>query len=248
MLNTILIDDEPGNVRILKAMLEGYCREVNVIGEAFDARQGQDMIRKLSPDLVFLDIEMPYGNAFDLLDHLMPVEFEVVFVTAFDAHILKAFKYSALDYLLKPVNIGELSVAVKKAAEKHRVRNIDRQLSNFLANFRQPDPGAQRIALPHMDGLTFIRLDQIIRCEASGGYTYFHMSTGEKILSTGNIKDYEDLLPDNMFMRIHHSHIINLTYVKRYYKGRGGYIEMEDGTQIEVAIRRKGDFLNRFGY
>lgn len=248
MINTVIIDDEPGNVRVLRKMLEDYCKDVHVAGEAFDADEGQKTILKLQPDLVFLDIEMPYGNAFDILDRLMPVQFEVIFVTAFNDYMLKAFKYSALDYLLKPVNIEELRRAVIKASERLRLRDINIQLRNMMANFRQPDTGDQKLALPSMEGLAFVRMDMIIRCEASKGYTYFFMNNGEKILSTRNIKDYEDILPPSIFMRVHNSHIINLMCIKKYHKGRGGCIEMEDKTMIEVATRRKNEFLARFGY
>jgi two-component system, LytTR family, response regulator len=248
-MRTIVIDDEPKNIRILKKMLTDFCQEVTLVGDAENARQGIEIILKEKPDLVFLDIEMPYGNAFDMLDKLKPVDFEIIFVTAFDNYTLKAFKYSALDYLLKPVSIEELVAAVKKAAQRHKQVHslIASQVSNFLQTMQKSDSNLHKIALPSKEGLVFIKLADIIRCEASAGYTSIHLKGAEKIISSRNIREYEDLLPDASFFRAHNAHLINLNFVKKYHKGRGGYIEMEDGALIEVASRRKDELLLRFG-
>jgi two-component system LytT family response regulator len=232
----------------MKKMLQEFCPETYVSGEASDAEEGEKIIQKMQPDLVFLDIEMPYGNAFDLLDHLMPVKFEIIFVTAFNDYTLKAFKYSALDYLLKPVNIEELRVAVQRASERQRLRNTNQQLNNLLANLKTPEASSYKLALPSMEGLAFVPIDTITRCEASGGYTVFYLKNGEKILSAKNIKEYEEILPASTFLRVHNSHIINLMCIKKYHKGRGGYIEMDDSVLIEVASRRKNEFLGRFRF
>jgi two-component system LytT family response regulator len=248
MINCVLVDDEPGNNRILKKLLEEFCPDAAVVGEASHANEAEEMIQRTHPDLVFLDIEMAYGNGFDLLDRLMPVKFEVIFVTAFNEYTLKAFKYSALDYLLKPVNIEELCMAVRRAMEKVKLSNSGRQLKVLLENLRETEPGASKLAIPTLEGLSFIRIDTIISCEASKGYTIFSIHNGEKIMSSRNIKEYEALLPANMFLRVHNSYIINLKRVEKYHKGRGGYIEMEDHSLIELATRRKSEFLNIFGY
>lgn len=246
MANAVIIDDEPRNNRILRKMLEDFCPQVKVIGEAENAELGVQVIRELNPELVFLDIEMPYGNAFDLLDRLKPVRFEVIFVTAFNDYSLKAFRYSALDYLLKPVNIEELQGAVKRAVEKVRSKHLQSQIEVLLQNMNKPDPSTQKLALPSREGLVFIVIGDIIRCEANGGYTYFHMQNNERIISAKNIKEYEDLLPEKLFFRVHHSHLINLNCIKKYHRGRGGFVEMSDGAHIEVATRRKDEFLARF--
>jgi two-component system LytT family response regulator len=248
MINCVIIDDEPKNIRVLTKMLEEFCPDAVVVGEATNAGDAEKIIFRTQPDLVLLDVEMPYGNAFDLLDSLMPVKFEVVFVTAFNDYTLKAFKYCALDYLLKPVNIEELRTAVQKASEKVRLRNMNKQLNTLLANLKQPDATSFKLALPSIEGLVFVPTDTITRCEASGGYTVFYLKNGEKILSTKNIKEYEEILPHSIFMRVHNSHIINLMCIRKYHKGRGGYIEMEDQALIEVASRRKNEFLSRFGF
>lgn len=246
MINSVIIDDEPKNIRILTKMLSEFCPQVNLVGEAKDALQGFEIINRKKPELVFLDIEIPFGNAFDLLDKLMPVNFEVIFVTAFNEYALKAFKYSALDYLLKPVNISELKIAVEKAAERINSININARLNNLLQNLQLKKEGLQKIALPVRDGLIFVEVDDIIRCEASGTYTLFYVKKLGKIITSKNIKEYEALLPGNIFFRIHHSHIINLMEIKKYYRGRGGSVEMNDGALIDVAVRRRLEFLSRF--
>lgn len=247
MIRAVLIDDEPKNNRILKLMLEEFCPDVLIEGQADNATEGVTLIRETEPDLVFLDIEMPYGSGFDLLDQLKPIRFEVIFITAFNDYSLKAIKYSALDYLLKPVNIDELIAAVTKAAEKVAARNINSRIENLLYNLKKPAQNIQKIALPSKEGYVFVLLSDIIRCESKSGYTTFYIKDMEKIVSSKNIKEYEPLLSDNIFFRIHNSHIVNLNHVKKYHRGRGGYLEMEDGAMIEVATRRKDELMARFG-
>lgn len=247
MIRALLIDDEPKNNRILKLMLEEFCPQVKIEGQADNAEDGVTLIRDTGPDLVFLDIEMPYGSGFDLLDKLKPVSFEIIFITAFNNYSLKAIKYSALDYLLKPVNIDELIAAVTKASDKLATRNINARIENLLYNLKRPQQGLQKIALPSKEGYIFVPITDIIRCEAKSGYTTFFIKDMEKIVSSRNIKEYEPLLTDDTFFRIHNSHIVNLNYVKKYHRGRGGFLEMEDGAMIEVATRRKDEFMARFG-
>jgi two-component system, LytTR family, response regulator len=247
MMRTLLVDDEPKNTRILRKLLEDYCPKVQIIGDAGDIKAAYTLIRELKPDLVFLDIEMPYGNAFDLLDQLMPIDFSIIFITAFDDYTLKAFKYSAIDYLLKPVDIEELKVAVNKASEKIQNRTINVQLENLLENLKHNQMALQKIAIPTSDGIVFLNVDAIIRCEANGSYTTIYSNDNQKMVTSKGIKDYEDMLPATIFCRIHNSHLINLNRIKKYHKGRGGYVVMEDGTSIEVASRRKEEFLSKFG-
>ena len=247
MIRAILIDDEPKNNRILKLMLEEFCPDVQIEGQADNAEEGATLIREVEPDLVFLDIEMPYGSGFDLLDRLKPVQFEIIFITAFNNYSLKAIKYSALDYLLKPVNIEELMAAVKKASDRVTTRHVNARIENLLYNLKRPQPGVQKMALPSKEGYIFVLLTDIIRCESKGAYTIFYVKDMDKILSSKSIKEYELLLSSDTFFRIHHSHIVNLHYIKKYHRGRGGHIEMEDGTLIEVASRRKDELMARFG-
>jgi two-component system LytT family response regulator len=246
MINSIIIDDEPKNIRILRKILSEFCPQVNVIAEAKDAKQGLDVINHYKPELVFLDIEMPYGNAFDLIDKLMPVNFEIIFITAFNEYALRAFKYSALDYLLKPVNIDELKIAVAKAEERGATKNLNVQLNNLLHNLHTNNVRLHNIAIPSKGGVMFVAIKDVYRCEASGSYTYIYTRENGKIISSKSIREYEAILPSNIFFRVHHSHIINLNEIKRYNHGRGGYVEMNDGALIDVAVRRKEEFLSRF--
>lgn len=248
MINAVIIDDEPKNVKVMKNMLRDFCPEVNVLGEAYNSTEGRELILQKKPQLVFLDIEMPYGNGFDLLNGLMPIDFEVVFVTAFDKYMLQALKYSALDYLLKPVNIEELKTAVHNAELRIKKNSVNQQLSILLENFKKQDTGLKKIAVPTADGFDFILIEDIVRCEAQGPYTRIYVKNSKRILVSKPLKDYEGLLPNDIFLRIHNSHLVNLNYIKKYNRGRGGYIEMDDGTTLEVATRRKDEFLNRFGY
>lgn len=246
MIKAIIVDDEPRNIRILKKLLEEFCPEVIIGGEAESAEAAINLIRTSHPDIVFLDIEMPFGNAFDLLDKLMPVNFQVIFVTAFDNYALKAFRYYALDYLLKPVDIEELKAAVKKAVDRVKEKNMSQALDVFIQTMKPTKNSLQKIGLPTNDGLIFTNIEDIVRCEASGSYTIIYLQDKQKFIVSKSLKEYEDLLPEDNFCRIHHSHIVNLAYVKKYFKGRGGYIEMNDSTTIEVATRKRDEFLAKF--
>lgn len=248
IMKAIVVDDEPKNVKILRSLLDEFCPSVNVVGEAFNAQMAHSIITETRPDLVLLDIEMPYGNAFDLLDQLKPVEFEVIFITAFNEYSLKAFKYSALDYLLKPVNIEELITAVAKAEKRLEHKLINLQINNLFYNFSRQSNESPRMALTEKDGtLVFIELKEIIRVEARKGYTFVFVNSGKYYISSRPIKEYEELLPADTFFRVHNSFIINIFSIKKYHKGRGGVVELNDGTSIEVAARRKDEFLKKIG-
>jgi two-component system, LytTR family, response regulator len=245
-IGSIIVDDEPGNIITLQELLKAYCPGVLVEGTAQDPIQGYNLIQEVKPELVFLDIEMPYGNAFDLLDKLLPISFEVIFITAFNDYAIKAFKYAALDYLLKPVNIEELKAAVNRAEERLRHKNVNGRINLLLDNMRSESTGLQKIGLPTTEGLLFEDIDTITHLEADGSYTKVFINGGKPLLVSKNLKEYEDILPPALFCRVHHSHIVNLRYVKKYYKGRGGYIELQDGTSIEVSARKKDEFFDRF--
>ena len=245
MIRAILIDDEPDSIRVLRRLLESYCPEVSIIGQADGVESGEQVIRSMVPDLVFLDIEMIQGNAFDLLNRLQPLNFQVIFVTAFDNYAVRAFKYSAVDYLLKPVDVDDLRSAVDKVASRSKDKVDLLQIKTLLENVGSLQISQQKMAVPTMTGLNFITIGDIIRFEASGNYTGIHLDNGECVLATKNIQEYDSLLPDTLFFRVHHSHIINLQKIQKYQKGRGGYIIMEDGSSIEVAIRRREEFLSK---
>lgn len=245
MIKTVLVEDESANVRIFRKMLENYCPQVEIIGVAGTVNDAFALLKKETPDLVFLDIELPGGNAFTLLDKLKPVAFEVIFVTAYDNYTLKAIKYSALDYLLKPVNIEELILAVNNVSEKLQTKQFQQRIQHFLYNIDPSKKGLQSLAVPVNFGFEFVSINNIIRCEANGKFTNFFMHDGNKMISIKNLKEYESILPQDVFFRIHHSHLININFVKRYHK-MNSIVEMEDGIKIPLALRRKKDFLSIF--
>lgn len=241
----VIIEDEPKNTILLKKMLEAYCPQVNVYGNANSIETATKLIKQSNPDLVFLDIEISGGNAFHLLDLLKPIKFDVIFVTAYDNYLLTAIKYSALDYLLKPINIQELIVAVNKSMEKLHTQKNAEQIELLLQNLLVRKP-LSTITLPTISGFNVVAVQNIIRCEAKGGYTKIYTNDKMSHVSTKSLKDYEDILPADVFFRAHHSHLINKHFIAKYHKGTGGIIEMKDRSMIPLAARRKIEFLELF--
>jgi two-component system LytT family response regulator len=245
MIRTILVDDETDSIRVLERLLETFCPNVYIAGTANGVDTGIEMIRETKPDLVLLDIEMSQGNAFDLLNQLMPLTFQVIFVTAFDNYAIRAFKYSAVDYLLKPVDIDDLRNAISRIREQPEANDLAEQMKILLSNVGMMQVSYQKMAIPTINGLNFVPVQDILRFEAKGNYTIVYLSNGDSIMASKTIRDYEDVLPENIFCRIHSSHIINLSHIEKYQKGRGGVVIMEDGTTIEVAARRRDEFMRR---
>jgi two-component system LytT family response regulator len=243
MLQTLIIDDEKRGRELLRMVLSTHCPEVKVIGEASNIKEAYNLIVQTDPDLIFLDIEMPGGTGFDLLSKFDEINFEVIFVTAFDKYAIKAIKFSAMDYLLKPVDEEELVKAIKKVEENQNKKSNKERINNLVSNVKKTSDN-QKIGLTSSDGLEFIEIKTILRCEADGKYTSVFLHDGKKLLVSKNLKEFEDLLTDYNFFRIHHSHLVNLDYIKKYQSGRGGYVVMSDGSTITVSQRKKEDFLN----
>lgn len=244
-ISAVIIDDEHGNIVTLTELLKQYCPNVIVEGTASNSVKGYELINQLSPDVVFLDIEMPYGNGFDLLDKLSPVFFEVIFITAFSNYAIQAIKYAALDYILKPVSIKELQAAIEKL-DKSLSKKANTRVENLLDNFRLENKTAKKIALPVSEGYCFESPENILYLQAKGAYTEIMFKNKQKLLVTRNLKSFEEILQETSFCRIHHSTVINIHYVKKYFKGNGGYVQMEDGETFEISIRRKSFFLGMF--
>ncbi len=237
MIRTIIIDDEEKARYNLKQLLIEYATDIQIVGEASNVADGIQLINQTKPELVFLDIQMPDGTGFDLLERLPEVSFKVIFVSAYDHFAVTAFKFSAVDYLLKPVNAEDLEKALEKVnkGDNYQPAKIKVLLGNRT--------GIEKIVLPSMDELIFVKINDIVRCESDSNYTCFYLEDGERILVSRTLKEYEDLLEPMGFYRIHKSSIINLRFLKKYKKGDGGIVTMEDGTEIEVSRRRKDDFL-----
>ncbi len=248
MIRALLIDDESRSIEILSTLLNLYCPQVEVVGMVKDPEQGLQQIQALQPDLVFLDIEMPYMNGFSLLEAIFPITFEVIFVTAFENYALKAFRYNALDYLVKPIDIDDLQAAVAKAIQRIEDQPMppDAPTPNASSSQSQSQVRIGKICLPIQEGLWFTDVEDIIRCEADGKYTWFYFQNGEKRLVCKNLKEYEEILPQDTFFRVHHAHLIHLKYVQKYIRGKNSFIELKDGTQVELSVRRKDVFLTRF--
>lgn len=242
MIKAIVIDDEQDSRNTVINILNNFCDNIQVIAQAENVKDGIAKIEKEKADVVFLDIQMPDGTGFDLLEKLSEINFQVIFVTAYDQYALKAIKYSALDYILKPVNPQHLMDAVEKLKiPAPDFGLISKQISTLLRNKN----GFERITLPTFEGLRFIILKDIIRCEADNNYTNFYLSSGEKVLVTKTLKEYDESLSGEDFIRVHQSHLVNSKYIDRYIKGDGGTIIMTDGSQVEVSRRRKEEFLKR---
>lgn len=236
MIRTLLVDDEPFAVENLRTIIQKFDENIHIIGAAHDFDDACEWILKEKPDLIFLDIEMPGGNGLDLLERLKPLETEVIIVTAYDQFALKALKNNALDYILKPINKIELLQAIEKAKVKIKQKQHD-----------TIDPNKdQKIALPTSDGLIFVLYQDIVYLESDTKYTYFHLKTNKKIMVSKNLGEYETILPSDKFIRIHHKHIVNIAYITRYIKGRGGYVILENGGHLDVSDRKKENLLGLF--
>lgn len=242
-LTAIIIDDTSSSRNALRAKLSANCPEVTVVAECADAEEGMKMIKEYKPDIVFLDIEMPWLNGFTMLQQMDYRDFEVIFVTAYNHYAIQAIKFSALDYLVKPVDEEELKAAVAKAHQKNKNAKGNQRLDLLLQNFTTEHEKNQRIAIPSLDGVDFIRIDNIIYLEADSNYTFVYLAGSNKMTVSKTLKEFEDMLPATMFIRIHHSYIINCNAVQRYIKGEGGQVIMKNAAVLDVSKRKKSEFL-----
>ena len=245
-MRAIIVDDELLVAKNLELILNRYCPEVEVAAIAHSADAAEKLIKDMDPDLVFLDVEMPHGNGFDLLKRFNQIRFGLIFVTAFDHYAINAIKYSAIDYLLKPIDIDDLVGAVRKAAIQLKNRSVNQSLNILLHNVAQPAARLQKLSLPTMDGMVFLNINDIMYCKSEGNYTTFYLENGQSHLITRQIGVYEELLPEPLFCRIHRQYIVNVNKVSKYVKGRGGHVIMTDGKEIDVSVRKKDDFLSAY--
>lgn len=242
-IKTIIIDDEEGARESLANIIDKYFDNLEIVGKAESADSGYELIQKIEPDLVLLDIEMPFGNAFDLLTRFDEIEFDIIFVTAYDHYAINAIKFSALDYLLKPIDIEDLKEAVARLEKKRTGTSVEDKRLNVLLENLQDNRRTKKVAIPESDGLLFVHLNQIIRCESDGNYTSIILDNGKRILASKTLGEYEDLFTGEGFFRVHRSHLINLEHIQKYVKGEGGYVIMADNSQVEVSRRKKSEFM-----
>jgi two-component system, LytTR family, response regulator len=242
-LKAVIVDDEKNACELISAILADKCPEIEVVSSLNSAFEAIQEINRVNPDLVFLDIEMPFASGFDVLEAIPERDFDVIFVTAFNQYAIKAFKFSAAEYLLKPLDEKEIVTAVRKIVAKRSVsREKDERIDLLLKSIQNEKP--KKIALYLNENIEFINLDKIVRFEADTRYTYIYFSLGSRQLVTKNIGEFEDLLCDKGFFRVHKSHIVNMEFVKSISKKEGAYLTLQDGTKITVSRRKLDDFVN----
>ena len=244
-INSLIVEDEISAREALKTYLSKYCPQINLIGEASDARQAVEIIKKLNPQLVFLDVELPFGNAFDILESTSDMSFETIFVTAFSEYSLKALNQSAAYYILKPVNIEELIIAVNKVQESVLKQYVFNRNRIVLENFKEQQTEKRQVVVPTLEGFELIKMEDIIRLQGNGNFTDIYLTDGKKKMACRFLKHYAQILP-YPFVRVHKSHVINLNYVKSYHKSMGGYVVLSDNKEVYLSAGYKQFFLENF--
>jgi two-component system, LytTR family, response regulator len=244
MKTAIIVDDEAYSCEVLATMLERYCPEVKVLDLCYSAASAILSINEMQPEILFLDIEMPHMNGFEMLEKLPGMNFKLIFTTSYDQYAIKAIRFSALDYLLKPVDKDDLQRAVQKAVSIPG-HPLPEQLEVLLHKLNKPKVIVNKIAIPTMEGLQMVQVENIIRCEAERNYTNLFLKNKGKITASRNLKDLEEMLEDYSFIRVHHSHLVNLNEVEKYIRGEGGYLLMSDKSTVDVSRSRKEILLKK---
>jgi len=247
MLKAIIIDDEPDCVKLLALQLKMYCPQVQVVAECTESETGYTKIKELLPDIVFMDIEMPVMNGFQLLEKIGAIKFSLVFVTAYDQFAVKAFRFSALDYLLKPIDGKDLKAAVEKAEQRlypqvQQLSLLKEQMQGGIKNL--PD----KIALPYQNGVIFAEIKNVIYCESDNNYTRFYTEDGKKYVVAKTLGDIQEILEERNFLRIHRQYLINLSHIKKYVRGEGNYVIMSNDQSVPVARNQKERLIEKFGW
>ncbi len=248
MLKTVIIDDDYVSRMILRELLEKFLENIELVGEAGSVEEGIKVIEKTNPELVLLDISLPDGTGFDLLDKLPKVDFKIIFITAYSEYAIKAFKYSAFDYIVKPLNVDELTKAISRIPQIKKIENkgvVKTLRENLLTSAEE---GPKTIALPEQNGFAIIRVDDIVRCEGMRNYTKILFRNGEEKVVSRTLLEFENLLAPLGFVRIHRSHLVNIVNVVRYLKSNGGMVELKTGEQLKVSPKHKEELLNKILY
>lgn len=246
MIKTIIIDDEAHCLDTLEIMLGNNCKDVHLVEKCLSASDGLTAIEKQKPDLVFLDIEMPIMNGFDMLVHLGQISFALIFTTSYSQYAIKAIQFSALDYLLKPVDPGELIAAVSKVRQLHTAPTLE-QFEMLIAHMQDRQNGFHKIAVPTLEGFEMIPATDLIKCVAENNYTHIFLKGGKKIAACRTLKEIEEQLRSfSFFNRVHHSYLVNLNEISKYVRGEGGYLIMSDGSTVNVSKSRKEALMRIF--
>lgn len=245
MIRAIIIDDEQHCINRLETLLNGHPQQVHVMGAFNTLEEGLQAVRRLKPELVFLDVELHDKTGFDLLQQLGEIDFEVIFTTAYDKYAVQAFRFSALDFLLKPLTEEDLQAALLKVQQRTLHHEKMERMETLLHNLRNTPDTAKRICVPVVNGLVVLQVSDIIRCQSDVNYTTIFLKDNQKLIVAKTLKEFEEMLTDLNFYRVHNSHLVNLAHVKSYQKGKGGFVIMNDHSTVEVSTRRKDDFLKR---
>lgn len=246
MLKAIIVEDEPMSREILAGYLQKYCPDISLVAQTDSVATGIEAIKKHKPDILFLDVEMPKGNGFDLLEQLEEINFETVFVTAFGNYAMKALNYSAAYYILKPVSIEELIAAVEKIKQNKHKNQQFLHTKTLLENIQTNNTQNYKIVLPLQDGFEVVNIKDIIHCKANDNFTDFHFLDKQKKMICRTLKFYEELLGESGFLRVHKSHLINLDHIVKYTRGKGGQLTMIDGSMIDVSPNKKDELMHKF--
>lgn len=244
-IKSVIVEDESAAREALKGYLEKYCPQIEVVGEAYNCKEAVSLLHELEPQLVFLDVEMPFGNAFDVLEECKDLLFETIFVTAFSEYSLKALNQSAAYYLLKPISIEELILAVNKVQKQIVNNEIFNRNKIIVENMKEPSPEKRQVILPTLEGFELVKMEDIMRLQGNGNFTDIYLKDKSKKMVCRFLKHFTEILP-LPFVRIHKSHIINVNYVKSYHKSSGGYVVLNDDTEVEISPSYKDDFLHIF--
>lgn len=247
MLKITIIEDEEKSLGFIRSIIEQYCPAVQIIGTATSVQSAVTLLTNVKPALVLSDINLPDGTAFEMLSRLDEIDFKVIFITAFEEYAIKAIKFSALDYLVKPIDPNELVKALNKAKEQIEHDNNNLKLKALLSNVREFSDKLRKIVLKTFDSIYVIDLQDIIRCESDNSYTLFYLKDSRKIMVSNVLKEYDELLANSGFIRVHKSHLVNLNYIDKFIKSDGGYLIMKDGASVPVSQRKRDmimDFFN----
>lgn len=244
-LRAIIIDDEPRSITTMQWELSSFEDQVETIATCTEPLKAKDLILKHKPDVIFLDIEMPHLNGIDLVKSFDKVPCSVIFTTAYDKFAIQAFEISAIDYLLKPINGEDLNRAINKLINKDDSRYLEQQFTALFENITAAKTGFKKIVIPVQEGFEFVNLEDILRCEANANYTKIFLVSGRMIFISKSLKEVEGMISDTSFCRVHQSHLVNLRYISKYQKGKGGSITLSDGSLIPVSRSRRDDFLGQ---
>lgn len=242
-MRALIIDDEKKAREAIRHVIQLYCPDIKIVGETDSVKTAREAISKEKPDLLFLDIQLSDGMGFDVLKNMSDIDFKIIFVTGHEDYAIKAFKFSALDYILKPVHPEELISAVEKARSSIEKENIQLKFETFISNMENISKEVKRIVLKTSDSIHVINVNEIVRCEADSNYTSFMLANGKKILVSNTLKEYDEMFSSYNFFRAHQSHLVNIDFIASYEKKEGGYLIMKDKSTVPVSIRKKEALL-----